>query len=75
MSFFSSFEHHEHLHKEFFVRRLSENPAKVEISRPGTVVVGWLHGFQKYSLRLGTILSIHEIPNPMSVRETNEIFD
>ena len=47
MSFFSSFEHHEHLHKEFFVRRLSENPAKVEISRPGTVVVGWLHGFHE----------------------------
>ena len=47
MSFFSSFEHHEHLHKEFFVRRLSENPVKVEISRPGTVVVGWLHGFHE----------------------------
>ena len=28
-------------YKEFFVRRLSENLAKVETSRPGTVVVGW----------------------------------
>ena len=34
MSFFSSF---------FFCLL----PAKVEISRPGTVVVGWLHGFHE----------------------------
>ena len=28
-----------------------------------------------YSLRLETILSIHEILNPISARETNKIFD
>ena len=30
---------------------------------------------RKYSLRLETILSIHEILNPISARETNKIFD